>query len=515
MSKKGGREKPARPNINFCTFHSKSVDHRSPMKNRILHVCLLGLLIFFVVFLKIDTYHLRWWDESIYAVNTFEMMQNANYFSLYFDGSADYYNCKPPLAIWLQVVSARIFGFNELAMRLPAAFAGAMCILITFLYSERKFGWFYAWCAALLLLTAQGFVGFHTSRTGDSDALLSLWTLLANLFFLSYLTTNKPSRILYFMIFLTLAFNTKMFAALLFSPAYLFLLIRHKKLNSFILNLNFIVGALIFVLTSFTFIYLRESDAPGYLNALLEKDAGRLLVVFENHQQPWSFYIDQLMNSQYTYACVLLLLAIYFVVTSLKDETRELLINMLILIASFLFILSISRTKLNWYIMPVFPYLSILSAFSISQVFSDRIRLVTLNKAAVLLLFVLFTVPYWMAFRRSQTNSIPPDQMKLEALEQYLYNRSNTAKQLNSVKVYTNTWKGSLLFYKYKYSVKGVLIDIAPGNEFQIGDRILVSNDSLYKDLQQRYEFDVIEKEKTVKLISIKQKNQNQPIASN
>lgn len=58
---------------------------------------------------------MRWWDESMFAVNTYEMMHRGNYFSLYFDGAPDLYNTKPPLTVWLQLASVKAFGYNETA----------------------------------------------------------------------------------------------------------------------------------------------------------------------------------------------------------------------------------------------------------------------------------------------------------------------------------------------------------------------------------------------------------------
>ena len=60
-------------------------------KNIKIHYHILGIitLIYFVIFLKLDSFHMRWWDESIFAVNTYEMIHNGKFFSAYFDGRPD------------------------------------------------------------------------------------------------------------------------------------------------------------------------------------------------------------------------------------------------------------------------------------------------------------------------------------------------------------------------------------------------------------------------------------------
>jgi len=77
-----------------------------------LQYSLLFILIYLVVFLKLGSFHMRWWDESMFAVNTYEMLQNEKWFSLYFDGIPDLYNTKPTLVSWIQILFVKIFGYN-------------------------------------------------------------------------------------------------------------------------------------------------------------------------------------------------------------------------------------------------------------------------------------------------------------------------------------------------------------------------------------------------------------------
>jgi len=111
------------------------------MRFQLLNYSILLILIYLVVFLKIDTFHLRWWDESMFAVNTYEMAKNGHPFSLYFNGVIDISNSKPPLTVWVQVAFTKLFGYNEVALRLPSAIAAALSIIVTFRFTQRRFGW--------------------------------------------------------------------------------------------------------------------------------------------------------------------------------------------------------------------------------------------------------------------------------------------------------------------------------------------------------------------------------------
>ena len=66
---------------------------------------------------------LRMWDESRLAINAYEMYYNHQWLTTYFGGQPDLWNTKPPLMIWMQVISMKIFGINEFALRFPSALA--------------------------------------------------------------------------------------------------------------------------------------------------------------------------------------------------------------------------------------------------------------------------------------------------------------------------------------------------------------------------------------------------------
>src|SRR5688572_17362545 len=66
---------------------------------------------------------IRIWDEAIYANNALEMTETENLLVLHNNGEPSLYNTKPPLNIWLQALSIRVFGINEFAIRLPSYLA--------------------------------------------------------------------------------------------------------------------------------------------------------------------------------------------------------------------------------------------------------------------------------------------------------------------------------------------------------------------------------------------------------
>ena len=91
------------------------------MNSRIAPVLLIliGSLLLFVPFL--GTAHLFDWDEINFAEAAREMVVTGNYQLVQVDFQPFWE--KPPLFIWLQAFSMKVFGINEWAARFPNVIA--------------------------------------------------------------------------------------------------------------------------------------------------------------------------------------------------------------------------------------------------------------------------------------------------------------------------------------------------------------------------------------------------------
>ena len=273
---------------------------------RIAPYLIVLVLCFLVLILKLGSFHMRWWDESMFAVNTYEMMQNGNYFTLYFDGSPDLFNTKPPLMNWFQILSCQLFGYNEFAIRFPSALASTGTVLLVFAFVKRHFSQVMAFASALILLTSFGFVHFHTSRTGDSDALLTFFLTAMNLCFIEFVISGRKRLVLVFFMALLCAFSTKLYAGLLFFPAYIGILFFAKKMKEVFSSWQTYVGLVLFLGISFLLIAIRSEEVAGYLSKIWGSDAGRLFAADfhsqefnhhrSRHQPEWSLVSGLLLG---------------------------------------------------------------------------------------------------------------------------------------------------------------------------------------------------------------------------
>jgi 4-amino-4-deoxy-L-arabinose transferase-like glycosyltransferase len=125
---------------------------------------------------------------------------------------------KPPVAIWVQVLSAKLFGFNPYSVLVPQAVMGTLSVLIIWYLTRRCFGPLAAFLAALALALTP--ISVAVERTNNTDAclafvlLLSAWALIR--------ATEKGSLwlLLLAMFLVGIGFNTKMLAAFVVLPIY-------------------------------------------------------------------------------------------------------------------------------------------------------------------------------------------------------------------------------------------------------------------------------------------------------
>jgi 4-amino-4-deoxy-L-arabinose transferase-like glycosyltransferase len=84
---------------------------------------------------------------------------------------------KPPLALWVQALSAGVLGFGPFALMLPQAIEGCLAVLIVWHLTRRDFGDTAACLAALFLALTP--ISIAVDRSNNTDSLLVLVLLLA------------------------------------------------------------------------------------------------------------------------------------------------------------------------------------------------------------------------------------------------------------------------------------------------------------------------------------------------
>jgi 4-amino-4-deoxy-L-arabinose transferase-like glycosyltransferase len=125
---------------------------------------------------------------------------------------------KPPLGLWLQALSALIFGVNGFAVVLPQILAGILSVALLFHLVRRWFGNTAGLLAALTLAVTP--VAIAVERNNTPDATLIFTLLLATWAFIKATETGKLRYLLLGAFLVGIGFNIKMLQAFLPLPAF-------------------------------------------------------------------------------------------------------------------------------------------------------------------------------------------------------------------------------------------------------------------------------------------------------
>lgn len=162
-------------------------------------VALLAI-VFFVPFL--GKVHLFDWDEINFAESAREMLITGNYLRVQIDYQPFWE--KPPLFIWLQVLSMKAFGVNEFAARFPNSVIGLITLLTFYFLGKRLYN------ARFGFLWVLAYVGSITPHLYFKSGIIDPWF---NYFmFLSVVLlfpSDKPLRFFWAGVFAGLAVWTK------------------------------------------------------------------------------------------------------------------------------------------------------------------------------------------------------------------------------------------------------------------------------------------------------------------
>ena len=125
---------------------------------------------------------------------------------------------KPPVALWIQVASVKLFGFHALSVLVPQALEGVAAVVLLYHLVERRFGAAAGLLAALFLALTP--VSVAIDRSSNTDSCLVLVLLLAA--WALTLAADRGSRALLVlaMMLVGLGFNVKMLAAFVVLPVF-------------------------------------------------------------------------------------------------------------------------------------------------------------------------------------------------------------------------------------------------------------------------------------------------------
>jgi 4-amino-4-deoxy-L-arabinose transferase-like glycosyltransferase len=317
-----------------------------------LITCLILTLAFILLFYRLGSRPLNSWDEAVYAESAKEMVQDGDWLTPHWNHEK--FLQKPPLFIWSAALLFKLFGTSEASARAMSALAGVGCVVLV-LFIVRLFSTEYtALIAALILLATPGFK--LNARYAMTDVMLTFFMLLA---IYAYLRTKENNK-WWFLVGVScgLAVMTKgagaipLFVALMFMIAW--------KNRAAIRTKEFWLGVGLCLVIGGTWhllmLYLHgRTFVTDYLGSQVVSRTLQLVDTPEGRYD--AFFYPYFVLSGFFPACLLLPLSIpaWF-------KAKRLPIILPLFAATVFVLYFLATTKHQWYIVPIFPILSIIAA---------------------------------------------------------------------------------------------------------------------------------------------------------
>lgn len=220
-------------------------------------------------------------DNEYYAAAVQSMTQSwHNFFYNSFDPAGFLSVDKPPVALWIQVASAKLFGFNGWSLLVPQVLQGIGSVALLYYLVRCCFGTTAGLLAGLFLALTP--VNVAIDRSGNTDTCLVLVLLLAAWPLLRAVEKGSRPLFLLSMAILGLGFNVKMMAALVVLPTFIliYFLIVPKSFGQRIIDLFLGGFLLITVSLPWAIVYdLTPAESRPYVgssrqNSMLELAVG-------------------------------------------------------------------------------------------------------------------------------------------------------------------------------------------------------------------------------------------------
>lgn len=317
------------------------------------------------------------WDEARYGENAYWMNAKGDYVNYYFANQADTWNAKPPLANWLIALNYQCFGHNPWALRLHSAIASVLFFALFFAWVRRYQDDQFAMIACAVLLCVKGVIGHHIGRTGDTDALLLLWLMGFLYAFSAWIDFGERKMLLWGAISLGLAFYSKGPTLVFYLPgAAIYLLVR-RRLTDLLRESYFWLGlgSLLAIIASWIVLvelYSLDDGNNSWQTLLFYDTIARFTQTgVEGATTAWNVsFVFEALDVKFNLWNYLLYLSL--IISSVrrgrdrktdrlwwqKDEYRLYLLSLSVAIPLAI-LLTVSQSKLIWYITPLLPFAAV------------------------------------------------------------------------------------------------------------------------------------------------------------
>lgn len=472
---------------------------------RTIGLFLLLIFFYFGCLENLGQRPIQCWDESLFAMRAYYLAETGQYLANfdYFPGISSYFNQKPPLGTWLQAPIFKAFDYAPIGLRLTSSLGVAIIgLLLLITPASKSSNYVIGFVAALVLLSSSGFIKDHIALTGDQDALFALFIFLQMLgAWQVFSSLDHPERVLWkgFLLFslgTIAAFLIKNIMSFFLFPGYAFFFLFQKKMIRVLRDPYLWIFASSILLFVGGYYWWMEIWLPGFIERELATVWGRYLTPRDGHQLPWYHYWVQFFQQGFFPWGYLMLVGYTAAIFSQKLQKKEIQVMhfLLLLLLSYLLIITFSSTKLVWYDAACYPIAALLFGHLTYQL-STKLTDFKLLKGGVWIGLIIVCAFQLQKLRMaSERNSLMTPNNQFAYLMEKL---QQERPELKRYTVYSYEYNGQIGFYArwlndYKgYQIDGInYLGQKPRNE---GDYIMVCHEEKAQKVRDAFEVEIIE----------------------
>lgn len=343
-------------------------------------------------------------DEARHGTSAYEMIKNGDYIINTYGYKTDYWNLKPPISFWFIIIGYKIFGFNTFGLRFFSIISAIITIAMVTAFTKSKHGKGAAVIATALMVTFGQHILFHCSRGGEADALYVLFFTAAIICSLSMDKGYKYLYLSYF--FAALAFLTKSWHVfpvclaiglnLIYSGQF-----KKMKLKQWLLAiLSFLAPILIWGLMRYS------RDGFTFFKEMIEYDLlRRSSTAIEGHTGSAFYYISVVGSNYFFWHLMLIISIILLKPSTFKAIDKRKWPYLLGVVSWFLLpivLYSMASTKIEWYILPVYPPFAIICGATFSAVIkSPHVKTIFRKLFTAALVIIILCYEGFIVYRLS------------------------------------------------------------------------------------------------------------------
>jgi 4-amino-4-deoxy-L-arabinose transferase-like glycosyltransferase len=319
---------------------------------------------FFFIFINLGQNSLIDYDEAIYAKVSKNIVQTNDWITLKWKDLDNEWFEKPPLYMWMTALWFKITGFGEFAVRFTSAVFGLLGVLFVFLFGRRLYNKTTGLIAALIMISVVHYM--YYARNGMLDVTVTFF-IFSSLYFFYKAYKKDPHYIWWYLIsgmLVGLAVMTKSIIGLLPLPIIFLYLASLKLINRERISLSFKgLGLMVLGLIAIAgpwHVYSYYLHGQEFLDEYLIEHIFKRGMTGLGHKAPLLWYLEVIKVSFRIW--ILPLIPGLFLLPFLDKEKRNafslLFVSILVIFTFF----SSSEDKLQWYIIPIYPFLALIAA---------------------------------------------------------------------------------------------------------------------------------------------------------